>query len=59
LWGIHDPIFSPAGAEAIRGEQPEAEVRLLEAGHFALNDQPGEMAEYIRSFLQRQAAKGG
>jgi pimeloyl-ACP methyl ester carboxylesterase len=53
VWGIHDPIFSVDGAQAIAREQPDAEIRWLEAGHFAINDQPDAIAEYIRTFLRR------
>ena len=52
--GIHDPIFSADGARAIGREQPEAEVHLLEAGHFAVDDRPDEIAAYVHSFLARQ-----
>ncbi len=55
VWGIHDPIFSVEGAQAIRREQPDAEVHLLEAGHFAINDRPVEIAQHIRTFLTRAA----
>ncbi len=51
LWGIHDPIFSVDGAHAIRREQPDAEVHLLEAGHFAIDDCPDEIAAHFLSFL--------
>jgi pimeloyl-ACP methyl ester carboxylesterase len=33
---------------------PGAEVHVLDAGHFALDEQPAEIAEPIRDFLQRQ-----
>lgn len=51
--GVHDPIFSVDGARAIRREQPEAEVHLLEAGHFAIDDCPDEIATHVQSFLTR------
>jgi pimeloyl-ACP methyl ester carboxylesterase len=53
LWGIHDPIFSVDGAHAIRREQPDAEVHLLEAGHFAIDDCPDEIAAHVRSFFTK------
>ncbi|WP_434106209.1 alpha/beta fold hydrolase [Paraburkholderia caffeinilytica] len=53
VWGIHDPIFSIEGAKAVLQEQPDAEIRLLEAGHFAINDRPLEIAHYISTFLMR------
>jgi pimeloyl-ACP methyl ester carboxylesterase len=51
LWGVHDPIFSVAGAQALRREQPDAELHLLEAGHFAINDCPQHIAQHVRRFL--------
>lgn len=56
IWGVHDPIFAVAGAEAIQREQPDAEVHLLEAGHFAINEVPQEIAGYIHETLGRNAA---
>ena len=52
--GIHDPIFSADGARAIGREQPDAEMHLLEAGHFAIDDRPDEIAAYVHAFLSRR-----
>lgn len=52
LWGMHDPIFTVEGAHALRREQPDAELHLLEAGHFAINDCPQRIAQHVRWFLQ-------
>ena len=51
VWGRHDPAFFPAGAEAYKRDLPDAEVHLLEAGHFALETHHREIAAHIRSFL--------
>lgn len=51
IWGVHDPIFAVAGVEAIQREQPAAEVHLLEAGHFAINEMPQEVASLVRGTL--------
>lgn len=53
VWGRNDPIFTPEGAEAFRADLPKAEVHLLDAGHFALETNAGEIAGYIREFLAR------
>ncbi len=53
VWGRHDPIFSVAGARAIGRELPTAELHVLEAGHFAINDVPDERAAHVRAFLTR------
>ena len=52
-WGRHDPHFLPAGAEAYRRDLPEAEVVLLDAGHFALETHAAEIATLIRGFMAR------
>ncbi|PYI09383.1 soluble epoxide hydrolase [Aspergillus sclerotiicarbonarius CBS 121057] len=36
IWGKNDPIFIPPGAEAYKRDLPNAEVHLIEAGHFAV-----------------------
>lgn len=53
VWGRHDPAFVPAGALAYRRDLPDAEVHLLDAGHFALETHHREIAVIIRNFLQR------
>jgi pimeloyl-ACP methyl ester carboxylesterase len=53
LWGRHDPSFEVAGAEAYRRDLPEAEVHILEAGHFALDEAAEEVAGLTRDFLGR------
>ncbi len=51
IWGRHDPFFLPPGAEAFRRDLPNAEVRLLDTGHFALETHAVEIADAIRGFL--------
>ena len=53
-WGRNDAHFLPAGAEAYRRDLPEAEVHLLDAGHFALETHAAEIGALMRGFLQRQ-----
>jgi pimeloyl-ACP methyl ester carboxylesterase len=57
VWGKNDPFFLPDGAEAFRKDNPDAEVHLLEAGHFALESQGPEIAAIIRDFLARKLRK--
>ncbi|AZL60532.1 alpha/beta hydrolase [Tabrizicola piscis] len=52
-WGRHDPAFIPAGATAYKRDLPDAEVHLLDAGHFALETHADEIAARIREFLGR------
>ncbi|MCC8246988.1 alpha/beta fold hydrolase [Saccharothrix luteola] len=53
VWGRNDEIFGPDGALAYRRDLPEAEIHLLDSGHFALEDQLDTIAGYIRGFLGR------
>jgi pimeloyl-ACP methyl ester carboxylesterase len=53
-WGKNDPFFLPAGAEAFRRDNPDAEIRFFETGHFALETHHGEIAAAIREFLSRR-----
>ncbi|MFD1911120.1 alpha/beta fold hydrolase [Halodurantibacterium flavum] len=53
VWGRHDPAFIPAGAEAYKRDLPDAEVHLLDTGHFALETHAEEIAGFIRTFLGR------
>jgi pimeloyl-ACP methyl ester carboxylesterase len=52
-WGEHDEIFGPDGARAYRRDLPEAEIHLLDAGHFALESSGPEIAALVRDFLGR------
>ncbi len=50
-WGKYDPSFALAGASAYLRDVPEAEVHLLNAGHFALDESVDEIAVLMRHFL--------
>jgi pimeloyl-ACP methyl ester carboxylesterase len=51
VWGRGDEIFGPAGAEAFAEDLPDAEIHLLEGGHFLLESALDEVADLIRAFL--------
>jgi pimeloyl-ACP methyl ester carboxylesterase len=57
VWGKNDPFFLPPGAEAFKRDIPDAEIHLLDAGHFALESQGPEIATIIRDFLGRKLMK--
>lgn len=48
VWGKNDPSFIPAGAEAFKRDLPNAEIHLVNSGHFALESRCGEIADLIR-----------
>jgi pimeloyl-ACP methyl ester carboxylesterase len=49
-----DPRFLPAGAEAFRRDDPDAEVIFYDTGHFALETHAVEIAAAIDDFLRRK-----
>ncbi len=51
VWGDGDPIFVPRGADAIKDFLPRAEVRHYNTGHFALDDDHGDIARHIIRFF--------
>ncbi len=53
LWGKYDVSFVVAGAEAYRKDVPGAELHILEAGHFALDEQPSEVIRLTEAFLEK------
>lgn len=55
IWGKHDPFFIPPGAEAYRRDNPNAIVKLLDTGHFALETHVDEIAAEIHALLKPKA----
>ncbi|MBS1665381.1 MAG: alpha/beta hydrolase [Bacteroidetes bacterium] len=54
LWGKYDPSFTTAGALAYKKDVPEAQVILLDAGHFALDEATNPIATHILNFLNKK-----
>jgi pimeloyl-ACP methyl ester carboxylesterase len=52
VWGKNDPYFLPAGAEAFQRDLPDAEVRLFDTRHFALETHSQEIAGAIGAFFE-------
>lgn len=53
VWGKNDPVFMASGAKAYLKDVPDAELHLLNAGHFAAEEKPVEIARHIIRFLER------
>jgi len=51
LWGRHDPFFLPAGAQAFTRDNPSAQVRFFDTGHFALETHSAEIGRAMVDFL--------
>lgn len=59
LWGRHDPSFLVPGALAYARDVPDAEIHLLDAGHFALDEKTDEVASLVLDFLDRVSPAAG
>jgi pimeloyl-ACP methyl ester carboxylesterase len=53
MWGRYDPSFIVPGAEAFRRDVPTAQIHILDAGHFALDEQTDQIARLTRAFLEQ------
>ncbi|WOI38590.1 alpha/beta hydrolase [Alteromonas sp. CI.11.F.A3] len=53
VWGKKDPAFIAAGAEAYLTDLPNAELHLLDSGHFSVEEKSVEIAKYIVTFMNR------
>lgn len=53
IWGKDDEIFIPPGAGAYKRDSKNAEVKLIDAGHFALESNLNEIVEEIYHFFQK------
>lgn len=51
VWGANDQFFTADGARAYLDDLPDAELHLLDSGHFALEEHTELVADHIRAFL--------
>ena len=51
VWGKSDPFFLPAGANAFKRDNPNAQVVFFDTGHFALETHGAEIGAKIVKFL--------
>jgi pimeloyl-ACP methyl ester carboxylesterase len=58
-WGRYDPSFAVEGAHAYRRDVPDAQVHVLDAGHFAFDEAVDEIAALMRRFLAPLASDDG
>ena len=52
IWGKFDPSFDRSEPEAYRRDVPNAQVHLLDAGHFALDTAADEIAALLSGFVE-------
>ncbi len=53
IWGKYDPSFTVAGAWKYKDDVPEAEVHIVDGGHFALDEAEPEILSLMQNFLRR------
>jgi len=58
VWGKFDPSFAPSEPEAYRRDVPNAQVHVLDAGHFALDTAADEIAALLRGFVEGSPREG-
>jgi pimeloyl-ACP methyl ester carboxylesterase len=56
LWGRYDLSFELSEPEAYRRDAQQAEVHVLDAGHFALNTAADQIAQLVHGFLKERKA---
>jgi pimeloyl-ACP methyl ester carboxylesterase len=54
VWGQNDPFFTVPGAKAFLNDLPNAELHLIDGGHFLLEEHSAFVAGKIISFLGKQ-----
>lgn len=54
VWGKNDQIFIEPGARAFLKDQPDAELHLLDTGHFALEEDAETIGRLMLEFLGRK-----
>jgi len=54
IWGRYDLSFDPGEPERYHKDVPNAEVHVLEAGHFALDTKADDVAALVQEFMNAQ-----
>ena len=57
VWGRNDAFFPEPGAHAYLRDLPDAELHLLDSGHFALEEEAPRIAMLIDAFVARIATQ--
>ena len=51
LWGKNDPFFISPGAEAFKRDVPDADISVIDAGHFLNESHPQEVIKALKKLL--------
>jgi pimeloyl-ACP methyl ester carboxylesterase len=54
IWGKYEASFDPSEPEAYRRDVPQAEIHIVDGGHFALDTAADEIAALVGQFMKRQ-----
>jgi len=58
VWGRGDEIFGPAGAQAFADDLPDAEIHVIDGGHFLLESALDDVTQLIHPFLDKALGAG-
>ena len=56
IWGKYELSFDASEPEAYRRDVPNAEVHIVDGGHFALDTAADEVADLVHGFMNRKSA---
>jgi pimeloyl-ACP methyl ester carboxylesterase len=57
IWGRYDLSFELSEPEAYRRDVPDAQVHVLDAGHFALDTKADQIAAQVVEFMETQSRR--
>jgi len=52
IWGKYELSFDPGEPERYRADVPNAEVHIVDGGHFALDTAADQIAAFVRGFIR-------
>jgi pimeloyl-ACP methyl ester carboxylesterase len=52
IWGKYELSFDPSEPDSYKRDVPNAEVHIVDGGHFALDTAADSIADYIRDFIR-------
>jgi pimeloyl-ACP methyl ester carboxylesterase len=50
VWGKNDPFFAAPGAEAFKRDVPDADISVIDGGHFLIESHPEEIIAGLKKF---------
>ena len=57
IWGKYENSFDPSEPESYRKDVPNAEVHIVDGGHFALDTAADEIATLVNGFMATSHGK--